>query len=268
MFNSTGRGLRRLALEVGYSLRGFLEHFGAGQLFLLRILVNMPYALARPGLIVKQVYVTGVQSLVVIMLAGLFVGMVLALQGFLTLSRFGAEETIGMVAALGLVRELGPVVTALLFAGRAGTALSSEIGLMRATDQLSGMEMMAVDPIKRVVVPRFLGGVIAMPILAVIFSAMGIFGAWLEGVIVLGVDEGAFWSQMQAQVDLREDVMSGVIKSVFFGIAASLLAVYEGYNCVPTAEGVGRATTRAVVNTSLTVLVLNFMLTAWLLGGK
>lgn len=268
MINSTGRGLRRLALEIGYSLRGFLQNFGAGQLFLLRILVNMPYALARPGLIIKQVYVTGVLSLVVIMLAGLFVGMVLALQGFLTLSRFGAEESIGMVAALGLVRELGPVVTALLFAGRAGTALSSEIGLMRATDQLSGMEMMAVDPIKRVVVPRFLGGVIAMPLLAVIFSAMGIFGAWLEGVIVLGVDEGAFWSQMQAQVDLREDVMSGVIKSFFFGIAASLLAVYEGYNCVPTAEGVGRATTRAVVNTSLTVLVLNFMLTAWLLGGK
>jgi phospholipid/cholesterol/gamma-HCH transport system permease protein len=268
MTRETPRGLRRLWLEIGYSVRGFFGTFGAGQLFLLRILVNMPYALARPRLIIKQVYVTGVQSLVVIMLAGFFVGMVLALQGYLTLSRFGAEDTIGMVAALGLVRELGPVVTALLFAGRAGTALSSEIGLMKATDQLSGMEMMAVDPIKRVVVPRFLGGVIAMPILALIFSAMGIFGAWLEGVIILGVDEGAFWSQMQAQVDLREDVMSGVIKSFFFGIAASLLAVFEGYNCVPTAEGVGRATTRAVVHTSLTVLVLNFMLTAWLLGGN
>lgn len=268
MNRETSTGLRRLWLEVLYSLRGFFGNFGAGQLFLLRIIFNMPYALARPRLIIKQVYVTGVQSLVVIMLAGFFVGMVLALQGHLTLSRFGAEETIGMVAALGLVRELGPVVTALLFAGRAGTALSSEIGLMRATDQLSGMEMMAVDPIKRVVVPRFLGGVIAMPILAVIFSAMGIFGAWLEGVIILGVDEGAFWAQMQAQVDLREDVMSGVIKSFFFGIAASLLAVFEGYNCVPTAEGVGRATTRGVVHTSLTVLVLNFMLTAWLLGGN
>jgi phospholipid/cholesterol/gamma-HCH transport system permease protein len=268
MVHDTARGLHRLIVEVLYSLRGFLQTLGAGQLFLVRIIVNSPYALARPRLIIKQVYVTGVHSLVVIMLAGLFVGMVLALQGFLTLSRFGAEETIGMVAALGLVRELGPVVTALLFAGRAGTALSSEIGLMRATDQLSGMEMMAVDPIKRVVVPRFLGGVIAMPILAVIFSAMGIFGAWLEGVIILGVDEGAFWSQMQANVDLREDVMSGVIKSIFFGIAASLLAVFEGYNCVPTAEGVGRATTRAVVHTSLTVLLLNFMLTAWLLGGN
>lgn len=267
MKNDTASGLRRLALEVGYSLRGFLQTFGAGQIFLFRLIINSPYALARPRLIIKQVYVTGVLSLVVIMLAGLFVGMVLALQGYLTLSKFGAEDTIGMVAALGLTRELGPVVTALLFAGRAGTALSSEIGLMRATDQLSGMEMMAVDPIKRVVVPRFLGGVIAMPLLAVIFSAMGIFGAWLEGVIILGVDEGAFWSQMQAQVELGQDVMSGIIKSLFFGVAASMLAVFEGYNCVPTAEGVGRATTRAVVHTSLSVLVLNFMLTAWLLGG-
>jgi phospholipid/cholesterol/gamma-HCH transport system permease protein len=268
MINHTARGLHRVLLEVGYAVRGFLQSLGASLIFLLRIIVNSPYALARPRLIIQQVYVTGVQSLVIIMLAGLFVGMVLALQGYLTLSRFGAEDTIGMVAALGLVRELGPVVTALLFAGRAGTALSSEIGLMRATDQLSGMEMMAVDPIKRVVVPRFLGGVIAMPILALIFSAMGIFGAWFEAVIILGVDEGAFWSQMQAHVRLQEDVMSGVIKSVFFGIAASLLAVFEGYNCVPTAEGVGRATTRGVVHTSLTVLILNFMLTAWLLGGN
>jgi phospholipid/cholesterol/gamma-HCH transport system permease protein len=268
MSDPKSRGLHRLALEVGWSLRGFFGNFGAAILFLFRILYELPYALARPGLVIRQVYVTGVQSLVVIMLAGFFVGMVLALQAHLTLSRFGAEDTIGMVAALGLVRELGPVVTALLFAGRAGTALSSEIGLMRATDQLSGMEMMAVDPIKRVVAPRFLGGVIAVPILTVIFSAMGIFGAWLEGVVILGVDEGAFWSQMQAQVDLREDVVSGIVKSFFFGIAASLLAVFEGYNCVPTAEGVGRATTRAVVHTSLSVLILNFMLTAWLLGGK
>jgi phospholipid/cholesterol/gamma-HCH transport system permease protein len=194
--------------------------------------------------------------------------MVLALQGYNTLTRFGAADTLGVVAALALVRELGPVVTALLFAGRAGTALSSEIGLMRATDQLSGMEMMAVDPIKRVVAPRFLGGVIAMPFLAAVFSAMGIFGAWLEGVIFLRVDEGAFWVQMQAQVELVEDVLSGVIKSFFFGVAASLLAVFEGYNSIPTAEGVGRATTRAVVETSLAVLVLNFMLTAWLMGGE
>ena len=262
------RGLRRLLLEVGYSLRGFFGTFGAGQLFLVRILADLPYALARPRLVVKQVYVAGVQSLVVIMLAGLFVGLVLALQGHNTLARFGAQDTIGMVVALALVRELAPVVTALLFAGRAGTALSSEIGLMKATDQLAGMELMAVDPIKRVVAPRFLGGVIAVPILTLIFSAMGILGAWFQSVPLLGVDEGAFWAQMQAQVDLRDDVMLGIVKSLFFGVAASLIAVFEGYNCVPTAEGVGRATTRAVVHTSLAVLILNFMITAWMLGGN
>jgi phospholipid/cholesterol/gamma-HCH transport system permease protein len=258
--------MQRLLLDIGFTIRGFLETFGSSQLFLMRILVDLHYSLRRPQLIIKQVYNAGVQSLVIIMLSGFFVGMVLALQGYNTLSRFGAEETLGVVAALALTRELGPVVTALLFAGRAGTALSSEIGLMRATDQLSAMEMMAVDPIKRVVGPRFIGGVIAMPLLALIFSAMGIFGAWLEGVIFLSVDEGAFWMQMQAQVDLQEDVISGIIKSCFFGVAASLLAVFEGYNSVPTAEGVGRATTRAVVLTSLSVLVLNFMLTAWLMG--
>jgi phospholipid/cholesterol/gamma-HCH transport system permease protein len=268
MNREVAQGWRRLLQDVGAAVRGFFVGFGATSLFLARILVTVPYALARPALVIKQVYVTGVQSLVVVMLAGFFVGMVLALQGYLTLSRFGAEDTIGMMVALALARELGPVVTALLFAGRAGTALSSEIGLMRATDQLAGMEMMAVDPIKRVIAPRFLGGVIAMPILAAVFSAMGILGAWFEGVVILGIDEGAFWSQMQAQVQIREDIMSGVIKSVFFGVAASLLAVYEGYNSIPTAEGVGRATTRAVVQTSLMILVLNFMLTAWLLGGN
>jgi phospholipid/cholesterol/gamma-HCH transport system permease protein len=260
--------MHRLLLDIGFTIRGFLETFGSSQLFLVRIILDLPYALARPALVIKQVYNAGVQSLVIIMLSGFFVGMVLALQGYNTLTRFGAADTLGVVAALALVRELGPVVTALLFAGRAGTALSSEIGLMRATDQLSGMEMMAVDPIKRVVAPRFLGGVIAMPFLAAVFSAMGIFGAWLEGVIFLRVDEGAFWVQMQAQVELVEDVLSGVIKSFFFGVAASLLAVFEGYNSIPTAEGVGRATTRAVVETSLAVLVLNFMLTAWLMGGE
>ena len=258
--------MQRLLLDIGFTIKGFLETFGSSQLFLMRILMDLPYSFQRPWLIIKQVYNAGVQSLVIIMLSGFFVGMVLALQGYNTLSRFGAEETLGVVAALALTRELGPVVTALLFAGRAGTALSSEIGLMRATDQLSAMEMMAVDPIKRVVGPRFLGGVIAMPLLALIFSALGIFGAWLEGVIFLSVDEGAFWMQMQAQLDLQEDVVSGIIKSCFFGVAASLLAVFEGYNSVPTAEGVGRATTRAVVLTSLSVLVLNFMLTAWLMG--
>ncbi len=258
--------MRRLFTEIVFTLRGFLETFGASQLFLLRILASCPYALARPKLVIKQVYSTGVLSLVIIILSGFFVGLVLALQGFNTLSRFGAEETLGAVAALALVRELGPVVTALLFAGRAGTALASEIGLMRATDQLSGMEMMAVDPVKRVVAPRFLGAVIAMPLLAVIFSAMGIFGAWLEGVIIVGVDEGQFWAQMIAQVDMQEDVMSGVYKSIVFGFAVALLSVFEGYNSIPTAEGVGRATTRTVVESSLAILVLNFILTAWLIG--
>ncbi len=258
--------MRRLFTEIVFTLRGFLETFGASQLFLLRILAACPYALARPKLVIKQVYSTGVLSLVIIILSGFFVGLVLALQGFNTLSRFGAEETLGAVAALALVRELGPVVTALLFAGRAGTALASEIGLMRATDQLSGMEMMAVDPVKRVVAPRFLGAVIAMPLLAVIFSAMGIFGAWLEGVIIVGVDEGQFWAQMKAQVDMQEDVMSGVYKSIVFGFAVALLSVFEGYNSIPTAEGVGRATTRTVVESSLAILVLNFILTAWLIG--
>lgn len=258
--------MRTLLTDVWYAIREWLETFGASQIFFIRILAGCPRALKRPGLIVAQVYNSGVLSLAIIGISGFFVGMVLALQGYNSLSRFGATESLGVVAALALTRELGPVVTALLFAGRAGTALASEIGLMRATDQLSAMEMMAVDPVRRVVVPRFIGGVIAMPLLAAIFSAMGIFGAWLEGVILLNVDEGAFWSQMQQQVSLQEDVLSGIVKSFVFGGAASLLAVFEGYNSIPTAEGVSRATTRTVVLTALAVLVLNFMLTAVLIG--
>jgi phospholipid/cholesterol/gamma-HCH transport system permease protein len=258
--------MKRLLRDVVYAIQDFLETFGASQIFFVRLLAGIPSALARPGLVIKQVHASGVLSLAIIGISGFFVGLVLALQGYNSLSKFGATESIGVVAALALVRELGPVVTALLFAGRAGTALASEIGLMRATDQLSGMEMMAIDPVRRVVVPRFLGGVIAMPLLAAIFSAFGIFGAWLEGVIILGVDEGAFWSQMKENVDVYDDVLAGVLKSFVFGIAASLLAVFEGYNSIPTAEGVSRATTRTVVLTALSVLVLNFMLTAILIG--
>ena len=258
--------MRRLLTDVVYAVQEWLETFGASQLFLMRILAGCPRALLRPSLIIRQVYASGVLSLAIIGISGLFVGMVLALQGYNSLERFGATESLGVVAALALVRELGPVVTALLFAGRAGTALASEIGLMRATDQLSGMEMMAVDPVRRVVVPRFLGGIISMPLLAAIFSAMGIFGAWLVGVVLLGVDEGSFWSSMRDQVDYMDDVLSGVLKSFVFGVAASLLAVFEGYNSIPTAEGVSRATTRTVVLTALSVLILNFMLTAVLLG--
>lgn len=256
-----------LARELLYAVRHFLEVFGASQLFLLRVLAYLPQALLRPRLIVEQVHASGALSLVIIMICGLFVGMVMGLQGFDSLSRFGAEESLGGVAALALFRELGPVVTALLFSGRAGTALASEIGLMRATDQLSAMEMMAVDPIQRVVVPRFLGGVISMPLLAAIFSAIGIFGAYLVGVAIAGVDPGAFWSQMQQQVDLYDDLLSGVLKSLVFGIAATFIAVFEGYNAIPTAEGVSRATTRTVVIGAIAVLILDFMLTAAMLEG-
>ena len=249
-----------------YPLRDFVQTFGASQLFLLRLLAYSPRAmLRRPGLILEQIYATGSLSLLIIMISGLFVGMVLGLQGYDSLARFGAEDSLGAVAALSLLRELGPVVTALLFAGRAGTALASEIGLMRATDQLSALEMMAVDPIRRVAVPRFLAGSLSLPLLAAVFSSIGILGAWLVGVQLMGVDEGAFWGSIREQVDLYDDVLSGVIKSVAFGGIASFLAVFEGYNSIPTAEGVSRATTRTVVLTAITVLVLDFVLTALLL---
>jgi len=247
--------------ELSRSLINALVSLGAVVRFLLRMLGVTPGALLRFDLIVQQVFNSGALSLVIIMLAGLFVGMVLGLQGFTLLERFGSEESLGVAAAVGLVKELGPVITALLFAGRAGTALASELGLMRATDQLSAMEMMAVDPIKRVVVPRFLGGVIAMPLLAAIFSVIGLYGAQLVGVQIMGVDSGSFWSQMRAGVDLR-DIKEGVVKSLIFGVACSLIAVYEGYHATPTAAGVGRATTRTVVTSAVVVLFLDYLLTS------
>ena len=224
----------------------------------------MPRSLVRYDLIVEQIYNAGALSLVIIVLCGLFVGMVLGLQGFQLLQRFGSEDALGTATAIGLVKELGPVITALLFAGRAGTALASEIGLMRATDQLSAMEMMAVDPIQRVVVPRFLGGVIAMPLLAAIFSMIGVYGAQLIGVQIMGVDSGSFWSQMRASVDLV-DINEGIVKSLIFGVSCSLIAVYEGYNAVPTAEGVGMATTRTVVLSAVMTLFLDYLITAMFL---
>jgi phospholipid/cholesterol/gamma-HCH transport system permease protein len=208
----------------------------------------------------------GVLTLLIILVSGLFVGMVLGLQGYNTLADFGAEESLGVAVALSLVRELGPVVTALLFAGRAGSALTAEIGLMKATEQLSGMEMMAVDPMKRVVAPRFLAGFLSMPLLAAIFSAVGVYGGFFVGVGLLGVDEGSYWSQMQANVDLRDDIYNGVIKSVVFGFVAAWIAVFEGYDAVPTSEGVSRATTRTVVHTALAILGLDFVLTALMFG--
>ncbi len=244
-----------------------IRRLGRGTLFLLAMVRAAPAVWARPFLIVKQVYATGVLSLLIVLVSGLFVGMVLGLQGYNTLVDFNAEESLGVVVALSLLRELGPVVTALLFAGRAGTALTAEIGLMKATEQLSAMEMMAVDPIERVATPRLLGGFLAMPFLAALFSAVGILGGYFVGVGLLGVDEGAFWSQMQAQVDWREDVLNGVIKSLVFGGVAAWIAVFEGYDCVPTAEGVSRATTRTVVHTALAVLGLDFILTALMFKG-
>ncbi len=238
-----------------------VEDLGAVVHFLYRLVVNTPAVLLRVNLVSQQVFNSGALSLVIIMLSGLFVGMVLGLQGFQLLQRFGSEESLGTAAAIGLVKELGPVVTALLFAGRAGTALASELGLMRATDQISAMEMMAVDPIQRVVVPRFLGGVIAMPLLAAIFSVIGIYGAQLVGVQIMGVDAGSFWSQMRGAVSLK-DVYEGIAKSFAFGVACSLIAVHQGYYAVPTAEGVGRATTRTVVTSAVVILFLDYLVTA------
>jgi phospholipid/cholesterol/gamma-HCH transport system permease protein len=224
-------------------------------------------SLRRFRLTIREIYFAGVLSLVIIAVSALFVGMVLGLQGYETLVRYGSAEAVGTLVALSLTRELGPVVAALLFASRAGSAITAEIGLMKATEQLAAMEMMAVDPIARVVAPRFWGGVISMPLLAALFSAAGIFGGYLVGVQLIGVDAGAFWSQMQAAVDLRNDILNGVYKSIVFGIAVTWIAVFEGYDAIPTAEGVSRATTRTVVTSSLAILALDFVLTALMFTG-
>jgi phospholipid/cholesterol/gamma-HCH transport system permease protein len=246
-----GRSLRESIAGVGFSTRFFFN--------LLRV---SPGALRRPGLISEQTHFIGNYSLVIIIVSGLFVGMVLGLQGYITLTPYGAEQKLGQVVALALVRELGPVVTALLFAGRAGTSLTAQIGLMKAGEQLSAMEMMAINPVQRVLAPRFWAGVIAMPVLATIFSAVGVLGGYLVGVKLIGVDEGAFWSQMQANVDVRADVMNGVIKSFVFGIAVTFTALFQGYHADPTPEDVSRATTRTVVIASLMVWGLDFVMTA------
>jgi phospholipid/cholesterol/gamma-HCH transport system permease protein len=241
-----------------------VRKLGAVAVFGFRMIAQCGPALGRPRLIINQIYNAGARSLIIIMLSGLFVGMVLALQGFDLLQRFGSEDALGIAAALALLKELTPVITALLFAGRAGTALTSEIGLMSATDQLTAMKMMAVDPLRYVVAPRFLGGVVSMPLLAAVFSIVGLFGAQLVGVQLMGVDRGSFWSQMQGAVGLR-DVMEGIVKSLIFGLACSLMAVYEGYHAEPTAAGVGLATTRTVVASSVLVLLLDYVLTAFFL---
>lgn len=240
----------------------FFERLGRGHLFLLYVLKVSPGMFIRFRLLLQQIFGIGVLSLLIITVAGLFVGMVLGLQGYNTLVDFGSEESLGVMVALSLVQELGPVLTAILFAARAGTSLTAEIGLMKATEQLSGMEMMAVDPLQRVISPRFWAGFISVPLLAAIFSVVGVYGGYFVGVGLLGVDDGAFWSQIQARVDFHEDVVNGVIKSIAFGFVASWIALFEGYDAVPTSEGVSRATTRTVVHTSLAVLGLDVIMTA------
>jgi len=243
-------------------VRSSLADIGEATRLLGRLLVLSPVALARFRLVSDQIFFLGNYSLAIISVSGLFVGFVLGLQGYYTLQRYGSSEALGLLVALSLVRELGPVVTALLFAGRAGTALTAEIGLMKSGEQLAAMEMMAVDPVLRVLAPRFLGGLIAMPLLAAVFSAVGIIGGWAVGVLLIGVDSGAFWSQMQGGVDVFQDVGNGVIKSVVFGLTVTFVALLQGYFCQPTPEGVARATTRTVVMSSLAVLALDFVLTA------
>src|SRR4051794_39320421 len=248
-----GSGVTFHVLRLGFAAR-----------FLSYLVLHSGTALRRFHLTIHEIYFAGVLSLVIILVSGMFVGMVLALQGYETLQRFGASESLGVLVALSLVRELGPVVSALLFASRAGSAITAEIGLMKATEQLSAMEMMAVDPIARVVAPRFWAGVISMPLLAGLFSTVGVFGGYLVAVVLNGVDEGSFWSQMQDSVDFRYDIVNGVIKTCVFGIAVTAIAVFEGYDASPTAEGVSGATTRTVVTSSLAILGLDFILTSFM----
>jgi len=253
--------------KLGRAVLHSLQRLGRGHLFLLDTLRHLGGMLLRPSLLIKQIYSVGVQTLLIILVAGFFVGMVLGLQAYYALVDFGAEDAISVMVVLTLLRELGPVVTALLFAGRAGSALTAEIGLMKATEQLSGLEMMAVNPMERVIAPRFMAGVISMPLLAAIFSAVGVIGGYFVGVGLLGVDEGAYWSQMQAKVDLHEDIYNGVIKSIVFGVVVTWIAIFEGNDATPTSEGVSRATTRTVVHSSLAVLGLDFILTALMFGN-
>ncbi|MDD4928771.1 MAG: lipid asymmetry maintenance ABC transporter permease subunit MlaE [Gallionella sp.] len=252
---------------IGSRVVNAVWRIGVASRFFFLTLIYSGNSFRRFHLIIKELFSTGVMSLIIIIVAGLFVGMVLGLQGYETLKRYGSESALGVMVALGLVRELGPVMAALLFASRAGSAMTAEIGLMKATEQISAMEMMAVNPIARIVAPRFWAGVISMPLLAALFSAVGIFGGYLVGVVQIGVDEGSFWSQMQAAVDFREDIMNGVIKSLVFGTVVTVIALFEGFDAPPTAEGVSGATTRTVVTSSLAILMLDFVLTAIMFRG-
>ena len=254
-------------VRLGSRITGAIWRLGFASRFFWLILKHSGTSFRRFHLTIREIYFAGVLSLIIILVSGLFVGMVLGLQGYDTLVRYGSSEALGVLVSLSLVRELGPVVAGLLFASRAGSAITAEIGLMKTTEQLAAMEMMAVDPIARVIAPRFWAGVISMPLLAALFSAMGVFGGYLVGVKMIGVDEGSFWSQMQAAVDVREDIMNGVIKSTVFGVAVTWIAVFEGYDAPPTAEGVSGATTRTVVTSSLAILALDFIMTALMFRG-
>lgn len=251
-----------LVQALGARALAVFRSLGHHALFFVDLLRHLPQALRRFHLVVAQIHAIGNYSLLIIAASGLAVGFVLGLQGYYTLSRYGAAESLGLLVALSLVRELGPVVTALLFAGRAGTSLTAEIGLMKAGEQLAAMEMMAIDPRSRVLAPRFIGGIIAMPLLAAIFSAVGIFGGYVVGVLLIGIDPGQFWSQMQDGVDVFDDVGNGMVKSFVFGVACTFIALYQGYESQATPEGVAQATTRTVVISSLAVLLLDFVLTA------
>jgi phospholipid/cholesterol/gamma-HCH transport system permease protein len=247
---------------LGQSVISLISGLGRAIILLMSALLHVPNFRKGFPLLVKQLYSVGVLSLMIVMVSGLFIGMVISLQGYTILVGYGAEGSLGPMVALSLLRELGPVVAALLFAGRAGSALTAEIGLMKATEQLSSLEMMAIDPLRRVIAPRFWAGFISLPLLAAIFSAVGILGGHLVGVDWLGVDSGTFWSVMQAQVDFEKDILNGVIKSITFAFVVTWIAVYKGYDCVPTSEGISRATTSTVVQSSLLVLGLDFVLTA------
>lgn len=254
--------LAGMMAKTGQRALHFFSRIGRSAQFLILLFRALPSLLPRPNLVIKQLFSVGVLTIIIVLVSGAFVGMVLGLQGYNILVRFNSEASLGTMVGLTLVRELGPVITALLFAGRAGSSLTAELGLMKATEQFSSLEMMAIDPFKRVFAPRFVAGIIAMPLLAAIFSAVGILGGYFVGVGLLGVDAGAFWSQMQTSVDFHQDFMNGVWKSLAFGFTSTWIALYQGYDAVPTAEGVSRATTQGVVNASLVVLALNFIITA------
>ena len=251
-----------LLARMGASTRTLFADTGASALLFLRLLGTLPACLKRFGLVRDQIFFLGNLSLSIIAVSGLFVGFVLGLQGYYTLQRYGSSSALGLLVALSLVRELGPVITALLFAGRAGTSLTAEIGLMKAGEQLSAMEMMAVDPVLRILAPRFWGGIVAMPLLSAVFSAVGVLGGAAVGIALIGVDSGSFWSQMQDGVDVWKDVGNGLLKGLVFGVAVTFTALLQGYEAQPTPEGVSRATTRTVVAASLAVLGLDFILTS------